>query len=88
MQVVTLLAYGCPCQAIVAAFDLDERTVRDWLVLLEAFQPEARRHTEAGAAQRTALLAVLRGAMLDLLATGDVVRTTGAVEHQLAALAR
>src|SRR5438045_2582190 len=29
-QVVTLLAYGCPCQAIVAAFDLDERTVRAW----------------------------------------------------------
>jgi transposase-like protein/IS1 family transposase len=29
-QVVTLLAYGCPCQAIVAAFGLDERTVMDW----------------------------------------------------------
>jgi hypothetical protein len=29
-QVVTLLAYGCPCQAIVAAFGLDERTVHDW----------------------------------------------------------
>jgi transposase-like protein len=29
-QVVTLLAYGCPCQAIVAAFGMDERTVRDW----------------------------------------------------------
>jgi hypothetical protein len=29
-QVVTLLAYGCPCQAVVAAFGLDERTVRDW----------------------------------------------------------
>jgi hypothetical protein len=28
--VVTLLAYGCPCQAIVAAFGLDERTVMDW----------------------------------------------------------
>jgi len=30
VQVVTLLAYGCPCQAIVAAFRLDERTVMDW----------------------------------------------------------
>jgi len=30
-QVITLLAHGCPVQAIVAAFDLDERTVRDWL---------------------------------------------------------
>jgi len=28
--VVTLLAYGCPTQAIVAAFRLDERTVYDW----------------------------------------------------------
>jgi hypothetical protein len=28
--VVTLLAYGCPPQAIVAAFGLDERTVFDW----------------------------------------------------------
>jgi len=30
IQVVTLLAYGCPCQAIVAAFRLDERTVMAW----------------------------------------------------------
>jgi len=30
VQVTTLLAYGCPLQAIVAAFDLDERTVADW----------------------------------------------------------
>lgn len=28
--VVTLLAYGCPLQAIVHAFGLDERTVADW----------------------------------------------------------
>jgi len=28
--VVTLLAHGCPMQAIVAAFGLDERTVADW----------------------------------------------------------
>ncbi len=27
---VTLLCHGCPVQAIVAAFDLDERTVADW----------------------------------------------------------
>jgi transposase-like protein len=30
MQVITLLAYGCPRQAIVQAFGLDERTVQDW----------------------------------------------------------
>lgn len=28
--VVTLLSYGCPIQAIVHAFDLDERTVASW----------------------------------------------------------
>jgi len=28
--VITLLAYGCPQQAIEAAFGLDERTVADW----------------------------------------------------------
>ena len=28
--VLTLLAYGCPIPAIVAAFTLDERTVSDW----------------------------------------------------------
>lgn len=28
--VVTLLSYGCPVQAIVHAFSLDERTVADW----------------------------------------------------------
>lgn len=28
--IVTLLAYGCPIAAIVAAFGLDERTVADW----------------------------------------------------------
>src|SRR5437764_13995527 len=29
-QVITLLAHGCPTQAIVAAFNLDERTVANW----------------------------------------------------------
>jgi transposase-like protein len=30
--VIILLVYGCPVQAIVAAFKLDERTVRSWLL--------------------------------------------------------
>jgi transposase-like protein len=30
VTIVTLLAWGCPTQAIVAAFRLDERTVADW----------------------------------------------------------
>jgi AcrR family transcriptional regulator len=59
-------------------------TVRDWLALLARAQPEARRDTPAGEAERTALLAVLRGALLDLLATGDHQRTTAAVRHVLA----
>ena len=28
--VLSLLAYGCPLQAIVAAFGLDERTIKHW----------------------------------------------------------
>jgi transposase-like protein len=30
LRVIILLAYECPLQAIVKAFDLDERTVSDW----------------------------------------------------------
>jgi transposase-like protein/IS1 family transposase len=30
IQVVTLLAYGCPIQAIVHAYGLDERTIMEW----------------------------------------------------------
>ena len=59
------------------------RTVDDWLELLAASQPVPRRRTASGAAERTAVLAVLRGAMLDVLATGDVARTTAAVRGQL-----
>ncbi len=55
------------------------QTVRDWLGLLESRQPPERRRGAAGAAERTAVLALLRGAMLDLLATGDLGRTTESV---------
>jgi AcrR family transcriptional regulator len=58
-------------------------TVDDWLDLLAAAQPPRERRSRAGLARRTAVLAVLRGAFLDLLATGDVERTTAAVRHQL-----
>jgi hypothetical protein len=30
MLVITLMAFGCPLQAIVEAFGFDERTVKDW----------------------------------------------------------
>jgi AcrR family transcriptional regulator len=61
------------------------QTVQDWLGLLASRQPP-RRRGPAGAAERTAVLAVLRGAMLDLLATGDLARTTRSVTLVLQAL--
>jgi hypothetical protein len=61
--------------------------VADWLAVLAAAQPAAQRDTAAGRAQRTLVLAVLRGALLDLLATGDTARTAAAVDRQLAGLA-
>ncbi|SNY57002.1 TetR/AcrR family transcriptional regulator [Paractinoplanes atraurantiacus] len=60
-------------------------TVDDWLGLLAACQPPAERNTADGTARRTLVLAVLRGAMLDLLATGDEPRVTAAVRRQLSA---
>lgn len=65
--------------------DYARSTVDDWLELLKASQPDGG--TARAEAERTAVLAVLRGALLDLLATGDVKRTTRAVERYLAALA-
>ena len=66
--------------------DFARQTVTDWLAVLTGAQPPASRDTPAGAAERTLALAVLRGALLDLLATGDVTRTAGAVERYLAGL--
>jgi AcrR family transcriptional regulator len=48
-------------------------TVEDWLALL----------TDAGDAHPTLTLAVLRGALLDLLATGDQTRIAAAIERYL-----
>lgn len=62
------------------------QTVQDWLGLLASRQPPARRDSPAGAAERTAVLSVLRGAMLDLLATGNLARTTESVMFLLGAL--
>jgi AcrR family transcriptional regulator len=61
-------------------------TVQDWLTLLADAQPAAVRSTPTGCSRRTAVLALLRGALLDLLATGDLERTEEAVRDQLAAL--
>ncbi|MEV5904022.1 TetR family transcriptional regulator [Streptomyces sp. NPDC052127] len=63
-------------------------TVDDWLDVLAACQPPSERDAEDGVIRRTLTLAVLRGALLDLLATDDVPRVTAAVQRQLALLRR
>jgi AcrR family transcriptional regulator len=60
-----------------------QSTVEDWLGLLAESQPPRVRRSAAGRAERTMVLAVLRGALLDLLATGDMKRTTAAVHRAL-----
>ncbi len=62
-------------------------TVNDWLKVLATAQPRAERNTAKGRASRTLVLAVLRGALLDLLATGDVARTSAAVRDHLQRIA-
>ncbi len=63
------------------------RTVDDWLGLLASRQPPAHRARADAEAERTLVLALLRGALLDLLATGERERTSAAVERGLNALA-
>nr|WP_206443842.1 TetR family transcriptional regulator [Nocardioides sp. KC13] len=63
-----------------------ESTVNDWLAVFAACQPEPERTTDRGLTLRTLALATLRGALLDLLATGDAERVAAAVELQVAAL--
>ena len=46
-------------------------TVEDWLSLLAEAQPPMERTTPRAASERTLTLAILRGALLDLLATAD-----------------
>ncbi len=75
--------------------EFGRNTVRDWLDLLAERQAADGDGTGAdgsgadgsGAeAERTLLLAVLRGALLDLLATGDTERVTRAVDRHLRTL--
>lgn len=63
--------------------DFAQDSVRDWLDVLARFQPAGQRRSRAGLARRTEVLAILRGAMLDLLATDDRDRTTRAVRQAL-----
>jgi AcrR family transcriptional regulator len=64
--------------------DFARSTVEDWLAILAATQSPTGRNSSDSQAERTLVLAVLRGALLDLLATGDVERTTACVERYLA----
>jgi AcrR family transcriptional regulator len=61
-------------------------SVDDWLALLADVQPAEVRDSPVGVAERTLLLAVLRGALLDLLGTDDETRVTAAVRRQLTAI--
>jgi AcrR family transcriptional regulator len=60
--------------------DFAAATVGDWLALLGEMTSDP--------AEATLVLATLRGALLDLLATGDLDRTTAAVDRQLMLLRR
>ncbi|WP_454850413.1 hypothetical protein [Promicromonospora soli] len=61
-------------------------TVDDWLGVLAAHQTPPERNSAEGQARRTLALAVLRGALLDLLATDDEPRVTAAVGLHLSLL--
>lgn len=63
-----------------------QQTVADWLDVLAAAQPVQDRQSADGLAERTLALAVLRGALLDLLATGDERRASAAVDLYLRGL--
>jgi AcrR family transcriptional regulator len=63
-------------------------TVNDWLTVLSAHQPPEERDSADGTARRTLALAVLRGALLDLLATADHERVSAAVHYHLVLLRR
>ncbi len=60
--------------------DFARSTVDDWLELLKSVQKPDDQDAEA---RRTGVLAILRGGLLDLLATGDTDRTTAAIQQYL-----
>lgn len=63
-----------------------QATVTGWLDRLAQCQCVEDRSSASGAAERTLALAVLRGALLDLLATSDLARSSAAVLHYTAQL--
>jgi len=58
-------------------------TVNDWLEVLASCQSPEERDSGDGVARRTLALAVLRGCLLDLLATSDDDRVDAALRHHL-----
>ena len=66
--------------------DFARQTVEDWLDLLATRQSPRVRRSQAGVTERALALAVLRGALLDLLATGEEERNTAVVEAYLSRL--
>jgi transposase-like protein len=74
--VVTLLAYGCPVQAIVAAFGLDERTVARW----QARAGEQCRRVHEHLAQAGQVeLGQVQADEIRVRAVGDVLWLTSAI---------
>jgi hypothetical protein len=61
-------------------------TVNDWLEVLTSCQSPEEMDSVDGVARRTLTLAVLRGCLLDLLATGGDARVDAALHHHLALL--
>jgi len=59
------------------------QTVADWLAILAGTRPSQGLRSANITAQHTLALAVLRGALLDLLATGDRERVGAALEEYL-----
>jgi transposase-like protein len=104
VQVVTLLAYGCPPAAIVAAFGLDERTVAAWHQRAGAHaervqqglveQPHAMGHVQADElrikTQGGAVWIAMALAVASRLWLGAVVQLSrdGALAERLARLVR
>jgi len=89
--VMTLIAHGCPLQAIVAAYHLDERTVMDWQK--EVGQHCKRVHEHLVQQPRAARLGEELGAEADQRPRRDEIlhpHPPGAVVHHLlhAALAQ
>lgn len=66
--------------------DFARSTVDDWLAVLAECQRLKERTSRAAVADRTRALAILRGALLDLLATGDRERLDAAIAREVSVL--